>query len=68
MTNGLTRPPQQNLPRSQSNTPSTARKNAPSPTPNFDARKLRDGKEKPEISSLSSFYRFVRQFQLADFA
>lgn len=47
MTNGLTRPLQnqtQNLPRSQSTTPSTARKNAPSPTPQFDARKLRNAK------------------------
>ena len=47
MTNGLGRPmQQQNLPRSQSTTPSTARKNAPSPTPNFDARKLRNGNQK----------------------
>ena len=51
MTNGLTRPlqqQQQSLPRSQSTTPSTTRKNAPSPTPQFDARKLRNGMQSVE--------------------
>jgi len=48
MTNGLVRPlppaPNQGQSSSQSGTPSTARKNCPSPTPQFDARKLRNAK------------------------
>ena len=60
MTNGLTRPLQnqtQNLPRSQSTTPSTARKNAPSPTPQFDARKLRNGMTLNFEFSCQKYYR-----------
>ena len=49
MTNGLVRPlppaaPNQAQSASQSSTPSTARKNCPSPKPEFDARKLRNGR------------------------
>jgi len=49
MTNGLVRPlppaaPNQAQSASQSSTPSTARKNCPSPKPEFDARKLRNAK------------------------
>ena len=60
MTNGLTRPlqqQQQSLPRSQSTTPSTARKNAPSPTPQFDARKLRNGMTLNFEFSCQKYYR-----------
>ena len=61
MTNGLTRPlqqQQQSLPRSQSTTPSTARKNAPSPTPQFDARKLRNGMQSVENILKLSHWNF----------
>lgn len=48
MTNGQVRPlppaPNQAQSASQSSTPSTARKNCPSPKPEFDARKLRNAK------------------------
>ena len=55
MTNRLARPVQQQQQpqqqqsgqsRSQSSTPSMARKDCPSPAPQFDARKLRNGRSK----------------------